>query len=160
MIFGSPPQFGQCSGWSSTKRLCAASPNSSPDLLQTGHPSVPGYGRVRLIAVSLVSGRSIRRTLNGRSSTLRRIQYDPLPTSTASNRMPQSGRSSGELPLAVARLGSHRDVGRAGPGCGPRPHDGRRYVDQRPRLLSMPIWCSLDGRPAVRGVDCHEMAHA
>ena len=39
-------------------------------------------GRVRLYAASLVSGRSIRRTLNGRSSLVRRIQYDPNRKST------------------------------------------------------------------------------
>jgi hypothetical protein len=37
----------------------------------------PLRGRVRLLAVVLVSGRSIRRMLNSRSSTVRRIQFDP-----------------------------------------------------------------------------------
>jgi len=60
-----------------TARFCRGSAIRRQPTLRTEIPATV-HGRVRLVAVTLVSGRSIRRTLSGRSSMVRRIQYDPL----------------------------------------------------------------------------------
>lgn len=60
---------------------------------RSGLSQPTAHGRVRVLAVSPVSGRSNCEWLNGRSSMVRRIQYDPSATLTVMNCSPRSSRT-------------------------------------------------------------------
>jgi hypothetical protein len=93
-----------------------AQPKTAAAILRqpcSGRPPPAAHVQVRLFAVSLVCGRSIRRTLNGRFSMVRRFQYDPFPTFTDLDCMPHrrpSPRHGSANSLQIARAGIGRRI--------------------------------------------------